>query len=185
MRRFPVTVRSALATTVVAGGLWLLGGNVSKAQLNFTLANSSPHVPVGTTFQFFATLTNTDPNNSISLDSDSFTYTDPNAASNFTDNFANTPLTLNPSGQSGDSWTGDLFDVTVPANYVPGTVYTGSYTINFTDNGVSSSVTQNFSVTVASNASTPELSSLLGLGLLVTGGVWSYRRHRRYEVVED
>ncbi|HLI47293.1 MAG TPA: hypothetical protein VKV18_01185 [Chthonomonas sp.] len=183
MRRFHATVRSVLATVVAAGGFWLLGGSVSNAQLSFTLQNPNPTVSPGSTFNFIATLTNTDPNNSISLDSDSFTYTDPNAASDFTDNFVKTPPTLSPSGQSGDSWTGDLFDVFVPSNYTPGTLYTGSYTINFTDNGTSSSVTQNFSVLVGGKASTPEVSSLLGLGLLMltAGGVWNYRRRHRVE----
>ncbi|HLH78822.1 MAG TPA: hypothetical protein VKV29_00910 [Chthonomonas sp.] len=181
MRRFHARGHSVLTTMLVAGGLWLLGGSVGNAQLSFTLQNPNPTVSPGSTFNFIATLTNTDASNSISLDSDSFTYSDPNASSDFTDNFVNTPSGLSPSGQSGDSWTGDLFDVFVPSNYTPGTLYTGTYTIDFTDNGTSSSVTQNFSVLVGGHATTPEVSSLLGFGLLMltAGGVWSYRRRHR------
>lgn len=160
-------------------GFLLLTAGVGRAQLTFTLQNPNPTVNVGSTFHFIATLTNTDTINSITLNSSSFSYSDPGAASNFTDNFGNTPLTLNPSGQSGDSWTGDLFDVFVPSNYVPGTVYTGSYTVNFTDNGTSSSVMQNFSVTVGGNAATPEVSSLMGLGgLVLVSGVILWRRRQ-------
>jgi len=158
---------------LLVGACCLTGLQTARAQLNFTLQNPNPTVAPGSTFAFFATLTNTDPNNSISLTGASFSYTDPNAASNFSDNFLNTPPSLNPAGMSGSSWTGDLFDVTVPANYVPGTVYTGTYEIDFIDGSISGSVTQNFSVTVGGHATTPELGSVWGLLLLVgLGMLW-------------
>jgi len=86
---------------------------VSAQQLQFTLDNANPTVVSGGTFQFFATLLNLDNANSLSLDSSSFTFNTADAT--LTDNFLNTPPFLNPQGQGGDSWTGDLFDVSVNA----------------------------------------------------------------------
>src|SRR5579875_826407 len=139
---------------LLVGACLLVGLQTAGAQLNFTLQNPNPTVAPGSTFAFFATLTNTDPNNSIVLTGNNTNYSDPNT-NDFSDNFLNTPPSLNPAGTSGSSWTGDLFDVTVPANSVSGTVYTGTYEIDFTDGGVPGSVTQNFSVTVGGHATTP------------------------------
>src|SRR5579875_2464063 len=155
---------------LLVGACLLVGLQTAGAQLNFTLQNPNPTVAPGSTFAFFATLTNTDPNNSIVLTGNNTNYSDPNT-NDFSDNFLNTPPSLNPAGTSGSSWTGDLFDVTVPANSVSGTVYTGTYEIDFTDGGVPGSVTQNFSVTVGGHATTPEVGSVWGLLLLVGFGV--------------
>src|SRR5579875_2808295 len=160
---------------LLVGACCLTGLQTARAQLNFTLQNPNPTVAPGSTFAFFATLTNTDPNNSMDFTGNNTNYSDPNA-SDFSDNFGSVPLPLNPAGMSGSSWTGDLFDVTVPANAVSGTVYTGTYEIDFIDGRVSGSVTQNFSVTVGGHATTPELGSVWGLLLLVgIGLLWRLR----------
>ncbi|HLI49626.1 MAG TPA: choice-of-anchor tandem repeat GloVer-containing protein [Chthonomonas sp.] len=165
-------VRFVRLFALLVGACLLTGLQTAKAQLNFTLQNPNPTVAPGSTFAFFTTLTNTDPNNPIDLTGDNTSYSDPNA-NDFTDNFLNAPPSLTPAGTVGSSWTGDLFDVTVPANAVSGTVYTGTYEIDFIDGSASGSVTQNFSVTVGGHATTPELGSVWGLLLLVgLGMLW-------------
>ncbi|HLI47338.1 MAG TPA: choice-of-anchor tandem repeat GloVer-containing protein [Chthonomonas sp.] len=153
---------------LLVGGCLLAGLQTASAQLNFTLQTPNPTVAPGSNFSFFATLTNTDPNNSIDLTGDNTTYSDPNA-NDFTDNFLNAPPSLTPAGTVGSSWTGDLFDVTVPSNAVSGTMYTGTYELDFMDGGVAGSVSQPFSVTVGGHATTPEAGSMWILLLL--GGI--------------
>src|SRR5579875_479413 len=165
-------VRFVRLFALLVGACLLTGLQTAKAQLNFTLPNPNPTVAPGSTFAFFTTLTTTDPNNPIDLTGDNTSYSDPNA-NDFTDNFLNAPPSLTPAGTVGSSWTGDLFDVTVPANAVFLCEQKATYEIDFIDGSASGSVTQNFSVTVGGHATTPELGSVWGLLLLVgLGMLW-------------
>ena len=81
------------------------------------------------------------------------------------------PLTLAPSGQSGDSFgPALLFNLDLPANLAPGT-YTGSFSIlGGTDSATFDDIADvNFTVEVTSAVVTPEPAMLLLLGSGLAG----------------
>jgi hypothetical protein len=153
----------------LAAVAFLLAGTAAKAdQLSITL--DSPFQNTGTlggTLTFTATVTNTDPTNTIYLNSDSFnldvlTVDD----SGF---WTNSPLSLGPLDSSADF---ELFTVDVPFG-APVGLYAGTFEIL---GGDPSDVTNvigsvNFNVNVV-----PEPSSLSLAGIGIVGLIGTLRR---------
>jgi PEP-CTERM motif len=134
----------------------------------------------GDTLQFFGTITN-DSADTIFLNSDSFTLG--GLSLTFEDQFQNTPLSLAPQGQAGDS-SGDieLFDVAVNDPLVdPTGKYLGSYTlIGGADGGDGTGAdvlgTATFSVTTVPEPST---IYLLLAACVVAGSAALFSRRNR------
>jgi hypothetical protein len=154
----------------LAAVAFLLAGTAAKAdQLSITL--DSPFQNTGTlggTLTFTATVTNTDPTNTIYLNSESFNLDAPLTldASGF---WTNSPLSLGPLASSGDF---ELFTVDVPFG-APVGLYAGTFEIL---GGDPSDVTNvigsvNFNVNVV-----PEPSSLSLAGIGIVGLIGTLRR---------
>jgi hypothetical protein len=148
-----------------------LGTAVAKADdITITFDQPNQTVVAGQTIELFGTITNNTAN-TIFLNSDdlnlnglSFTVTD--------QFFNNVPISLAPSGQSGDS-SGDieLFDVTVSAPLLDAAgVYSGTYTLfGGTDgDGQDNLGSAAFSVTTTSPVPEPSSIYLLMGGVLAT-----------------
>jgi PEP-CTERM motif len=138
---------------------------------NFTLANSVVSGAPGDTISFDASvnapLTNT---GTLYLVGDSSTLNIVGATIDDSPFLLNFPLFLNP----GDSYTGDLFNVILPASVAPG-LYSGFFEIQ----GGSTSYSQDILGSVAFSVNvTPEPSTwmLLGTGVLL-GTFALSRRH--------
>jgi hypothetical protein len=159
-----------LLLPLVTFGLLALSAPESRADsFLFTLSSPVQLVPdAGGTITFAATVTNTDPTNSEYLNADSSNVDSPLTLDD-SDFFSNFPFSLGP----GESFTGDLFTVSVPGGLTPG-LYTGSFEIlggtdpnDFTD----TLGTASFNVNV-----TPEPSSLLLLFTGACAGAMALRR---------
>jgi opacity protein-like surface antigen len=128
--------------------------------VTFTLTHPTEYVPAtGGTLTYDATVSAPVSNGaSIFLNGDSFNVTAPVTLSDG-DFFSDFPLSLTP----GMSFTGDLFQLTVPSGLPIGSTYLGTFTLLGGPNGGSNSVlgTVNFAI-----VTTPEPSSIL---LLLTG----------------
>ncbi len=167
--------------------LILLGmGRAGAQALDYALDQNTLTGVQGSTVSFVARLSNTDAAHQLSLDSNSVNFSYAGADLTFVDNFAATPLTLDVQGSADDAWTGVLFRVQIGAATPPAD-YSGSYELTYSDvtTGISSSHSQNFTVTVtaAPSATTPEPGTLaLSSGLLCAvfaAGGRRLQKHRR------
>jgi hypothetical protein len=158
-----------LLLSLASAGLLLSGPAARADSYTFVFTNPYQSAVVGDTVEFDATIINLDSSNGLYLNGDSMAWLD-------------SPLTyddtafwtlafsapLNPAGDPGDSYTGALFDVTVPLGTAAGT-YEGEYQVlGGSSPGASDLLAdQDFTITVGSEASpVPEPS---GLVLLLTG----------------
>jgi len=143
----------------------LLTGPAAMADTVLTL-DSPFQIGTGPVFAFYGTITNTG-DSTVFLNGDSFTVLD--AALTYDDSdyfFVNAPLSLDPSGTSGDI---ELFTITV-ADGTPYGLYAGTYQILGGADSNASDVlaSENFDIQI-----TPEPSSLMLLasGLAGLAGV--------------
>ncbi|CCW35940.1 hypothetical protein CTKA_01961 [Chthonomonas calidirosea] len=151
---------------------------------SLVLTNPNQTVVAGTsgTVVYSGTITNLDSTNVLNLSGDSFSTGTWDPSLSVTEdpaffNFLLNTGSLNP----GDSYSGALLDVTYTSS-TPATAmnnpYAGTFTIS-TD-GNPNDQTQNFTLNVKPNASTPEASSFWGLaGLVTVCGCIGLRRQRR------
>jgi len=169
-------LKSTWVTLFVGSGI-LLASALAKAD-SYTLTLSSPFQTgeLGDVLEFDATVTNNTASD-VYLNSDSFNVDSPLALDD-SPYFNNFPLLLTPSGDSGDTYTGELFAVTIP-NGTPLGLYTGYFEIlgggdpsDYTDEIGS----VNFDVEVTPEPPTWELMVLALLALL---GMKSWSTYRR------
>ena len=164
LRNLPV-----LSLTIV---VLLLAGTAAKADpLSLSLTSPYQNAVAGDTVTFDATVTDIDPTEVVYLNADSITLDSPLTLddSPFFNNF---PLSLNP----GDSFTGELFTVSVPLGTSAG-LYSGSFEILGGDPSDFQDVvgSANFNVDVNANA-VPEPSSLVMLIIGLAGFAGVLRR---------
>jgi hypothetical protein len=152
----------------------------AKGDMLFTTTLDSPvqSGSPGDFLQFFGTITNNDTTLSdpaVYLNSDNFSLTGFNYATDVTDDFANTPISLGPGASSGDI---ELFDITIPNPFTDPCIASvtcgGTYQIfGGADGGAGTADdllgTANFTVDVQEPSGVPEPSSavLLSSALLL------------------
>lgn len=143
----------------------------------FTPAVQSGHA--GDTVYFTGTLTNTS-DAEVFLNGDS--YSGLPSSWTFDDNpfFNNAPLSLAAAGDTGDSYTGSLFDIVIASDASPGTS-TGTFAITggADENGSDTVASADFSVDVLPDAAPePSQLTLFGLSVFALAGL-TWRAHRR------
>ncbi|MDR3752448.1 MAG: PEP-CTERM sorting domain-containing protein [Terracidiphilus sp.] len=150
--------KQALFAIVAIGMMYSTGAKADSVTLTLTQATEYVSAQAGGTVTFDATVFAPTSNSAdVYLNGDSFDLSAPLTLDD-TDFFLNFPLDLAP----GDSFTGDLFTVTVPAG-VAVEDYQGSFTLQ----GGGDGNTYNDLATVSFDVvATPEPSSIL---LLITG----------------
>jgi hypothetical protein len=162
----------------VAIAALILSDPAAKAgSYTITFVSTDQSAIAGDMVEFDATIINLDPDNSLYLNGDNVASLDSPLTLDDTA-FWNIPYPLSPAGDSGDSYTGALFDVTVPVGTSPGT-YTGDFQVLGGSNGGADDLLgdEDFTITVEGAASpVPEPSSLLVLLSGMAGVVGTLRR---------
>lgn len=154
--------KTALSLSALVLAVLLLVVPASADTLNLVLANPVQYGSSGSTLTFDATLLAPLTNGAtVFLNSDSFNFSGPGTIDD-SDFLFNYPLTLDP----GDSFTGALFTLTLPANFAIGT-YSGYFQIlgGADDGSFDPLATVNFQVGAVPEPSTWLLLAT-GLGLL-------------------
>jgi hypothetical protein len=132
----------------------------------FIFTNPDQNAVAGDVVELDATIINLDPVNSLYLNSDNVAHLDASLTWDDTA-FGNISWPLSPAGDPGDSYTGALFDVTVPLGTANGT-YGGEYQVFGGSSSDASDLLadQDFTINVGGASPVPEPSSLL---LLLSG----------------
>ena len=179
-----------LASAIPASAILLLCimvPQVAHAQVTFTFTTPAQVGNPGSTLFYSGTLTNTG-SSAVNISNDSPSFNAPFSLILDDSPFFNaTPFVLAPAGQSGDTFTGSLIDITLASGAPTGT-YLGTFTIlggpNAGDQNTVASA--DFSATVQQpTAPVPEASSVISLGLLLTlglGGMVLARRKHHAEI---
>ncbi|MFZ1086776.1 MAG: PEP-CTERM sorting domain-containing protein [Terracidiphilus sp.] len=160
----------ALMLTMVG---FLLAGTAAKADsFSFTIDSSFQYAVAGETLAFDATVTNLDPTTTVWLNSAQNTSLDVPLTADTNPFYNNFPFYLTPAGVAGDTFDGEMFDVTVPLGTAPG-IYVGWMEVLGGSDGNASNLlgSESFTVDV-----TPEPASLLLLASGVAGIAGLLRR---------
>ncbi len=163
------TLALAVMTLLVAFGLSAPAAHADS--VIFTLSNPIQSVGAsGGTVTYEATVSAPSTNGAaVNLNGDQFTFP---LALDDSDFFVFWPFFLNP----GDSFTGDLFTITVPAGATAGD-YVGTFSL-LGGVGFSNDVLGTETITANVVAPTPEPSAFLLLGTGLTGAVACFKKRR-------
>ncbi len=162
--------------TLFVGSSILLASALAKADsYTLTLSSSFQTGELGNLLEFDATFTNNTASD-VYLNADSFNVDSPLTLDD-SPYFNNFPLLLTPTGDPGDTYTGELFAVKIP-NGTPLGLYTGNFDILGGDPSDYTDVIgfANFDVEVTPEPPTWELMALALMGLLGMKTWSTYRR---------
>jgi hypothetical protein len=165
----------SLASTIL-----LLSAPAANADTyTFVFTNPDQSAVAGDIVEFDAIITNLDPSNGLYLNSDNVASLDVPLTLDDTA-FGNIPWPLSLAGDTGDSYTGALFDVTVSLATAAGT-YEGEYQVLGGSDGITYDLLGNevFTITVGDvggSSPVPEPSSLLLLLSGMAGLAGTFRR---------
>jgi len=122
---------------------------IARTQLTFDITPAVRAGVPGETVSFDATLINTG-NAELFLNSDSFNLEGSWQGININDQFfTNVPLSLAPSGGTGSTWTGRIFDVAIGENAQQGDYFASLTILGGADNTASIELaSRNFQVSV-------------------------------------
>lgn len=149
----------------------LLSAPAAKAySYTFVFTNPDQSAVAGDTVEFDAIITNLDSSNGLYLNYDNTAWIDAPLTLDDTAFWAILPYPLSPAGSSGDSYTGALFDVTVPLGTANG-AYVGEFQVFGGSSSDASDLLadQDFTITVVNAAGTSPVPEPSGLVLLLTG----------------
>jgi hypothetical protein len=155
-----------LILSLASAGLLLSGPAAKAYPYSISLIVPDQSVVAGETIEFDATIINLDPSNGLYLNGDNVA----SLASPLTLDdtaFWTIPWPLSPAGYLGDSYTGALFDVTVPLGTANGT-YVGDFQMLGGSDGITYDLLGDevFTINVGAASLAPEPPSLL---LLLSG----------------
>ncbi len=167
----------SLAVLFSIVGFLSTGTEAKAGTFSFTIDSSLRYAVAGETLAFDAGVANLDPAATVWLNSAEITsLDDPPLTADTTPFYLNFPIYLTPAGDTGDTYDGEMFDVTVLLGTAPG-VYVGEMAVLGGSDGSASDTLGSapFTVDVTSGVGniTPEPSSLplLATGLAGLAGV--------------
>lgn len=162
-----------LTTLFALAALSMSALPAAHADLILTLTPDTLSGSTGEVLHFIGSLQNTDASAPVFLTGDNFSLTDPGLALDDSPFIMNAPTSLAAAGDplGGDKFSGDLFDVTIAKDALPGN-YHYSFSVLGGSNGIATDTlaTTSFNVAVTPEPSAYQAGIILGvcgLGYLV------------------
>jgi hypothetical protein len=179
LEEFMKGLKYFLLLSLASTGLLLSGPAAKADSYSISLTAPDQSAVAGDVVEFDAIIINLDSANGLYLNGDNIASLDTPLTLDDTA-FWNIPWPLNPAGDPGDSYTGALFDVTVPLGTADGT-YVGDFQVLGGSDGDASDLLgdEDFTITVGNvggSSPVPEPSSLLLFLSGLAGLAGTFRR---------